>query len=103
MDISSGGDLGCFAVYFGVVVFLSDLPLMACRAVSVSVELYLPPAPSFTPGMARVFHQVVIFVLIVVRGFEGGQTVGVGGGRHEEREKSRSSSSRQDSREQVNR
>jgi hypothetical protein len=57
--------------------------LMASRAMAIRVQLYFLLCSPFTPSMTGVFHEVVIFVLIIVCFFKGSQVFNIG--RHEER------------------
>lgn len=58
--------LGSPALHFAVVIFFCYLPLMSCGAMAVSVQLDLLLGPPFATGMARVFQQVIIVILIVI-------------------------------------
>lgn len=83
--------LGPSALQFAVVKFFHDLPLVPCRAMAVRVQLDLPLASAFAARVARVFHQIVVIVLIVIRLFKGDQSLDVC--RHLEPDRSSNSSS----------
>lgn len=69
--------LGPPALHFAVVKFLHDLPLVSCGAMAVRVQLDLPLGSPFAPRVARVFHQVVVIVLVVICLFERDQPLDV--------------------------
>lgn len=69
--------LGPPALHLAVLEFFQDLPLVSSGAVAVRVQLDLPLASAFAARVARVLHQVVVVVLVVVRLFERDQPLDV--------------------------
>lgn len=71
---SRGRALGSSALHLAVVIFFSDLPLVSSGAMAVRVQLDLPLGSALAAGVAGVFVQVVVVVLIVVGLLERSQS-----------------------------
>lgn len=79
------------ALHFAVLKFFHDLPLVSCGAMAVRVQLDLPLGSPFAASVARVFHQIIVIVLIVICLFKRDQSLDIC--RHLETEYTNNSSS----------
>lgn len=74
---SRGRTLGSPAFHFAVVKFFCYLPLVSRGAMAVCVQLDFSLGSPFATSMTRVFTQIVIVILIVMRFLERNKSLHV--------------------------